>query len=104
MGAECWQLKSKRADYTMVNEVCHHSSLLCLLFKGMEEAINIKPKNAKMSRTEISCIFNGFSSQPSSDKAEDRKGKKKQKKKTTTLESQLAFCISEWMDYCSLSI
>lgn len=103
MGAECWQLKSKRADYTMVNEVCHHSSLLCLLFKGMEEAINIKPKNAKMSRTEISCIFNGFSSQPSSDKAEDRKGKKK-KKKTTTLESQLAFCISEWMDYCSLSI
>lgn len=64
----------------MVSEVCHHLSLLSLLFKGMGEA-NIKPKSADMRRTKISCTFKGFSSQPSSDKAEDRKGGKKHKQK-----------------------
>lgn len=59
-------------------------------FRGMGEAINIKPKNAEMSGTEreIICTFSSSSSQkPNSDEAEDRKGEKTHTHTQTTLES-----------------
>lgn len=54
----------------------YHQELM--IFKGMGKAINIKPKNAEMSgaEREITCTINSYNSQPHSDEAEDRKGKK----------------------------